>query len=88
MVSRIKARDMKTLFDRQQQAHDFFVQRISDGGNSLDSSQMGTGKTVVGAQVAKTLLEQGKITGVAVICPKAVFPTWEIELEGIKSTLL
>lgn len=81
MVSRIKARDMKTLFDRQQQAHDFFVQRISDGGNSLDSSQMGTGKTVVGAQVAKTLLEQGKITGVAVICPKAVFPTWEIELE-------
>ena len=42
---------------------------------------MGTGKTVVGSQVAKTLLDQGKITGVAVVCPKAVFPSWKAELK-------
>jgi len=42
---------------------------------------MGTGKTVVGAKVARTLLDNGSITGVAVICPKAVFPSWKVELE-------
>jgi superfamily II DNA or RNA helicase len=72
---------MKPLFHRQQIAHNFFVQRLRKGNNTLDSSQMGTGKTVVGAQVAKTLLDRKVITGVAVICPKAVFPSWKAELE-------
>tara|TARA_R100001015_G_C4635334_1_gene204717 strand:+ start:1325 stop:2734 length:1410 start_codon:yes stop_codon:yes gene_type:complete len=72
---------MKKLFPKQEIAHDFFVQRLINGGNSLDSSQMGTGKTVVGARLAKTLLDLGEITGVAVICPKAVFPSWEAELK-------
>ena len=84
---------MKTLYPRQEIAHEFFVKRLSSGNNTLDSSQMGTGKTVVGAQVAKTLLDReahrdsdlprfkNSITGVAVICPKAVFPTWKAELE-------
>lgn len=72
---------MKTLFDKQKTAHAFFVSCLSEGQNTLDSSHMGTGKTVVGAQVAKTLLDQGEVTGVAVICPKAVFPSWENELK-------
>jgi len=72
---------MKELFPRQKDAHDFFVACLENGQNTLDSSHMGTGKTVVGAQIAKTLLDQGKITGVAVVCPKAVFPSWETELK-------
>ena len=71
---------MKTLFPPQKEAHDFFVDRILDGRNTLDSSQMGTGKTVVGARIAKTLLDKGHIENVAVICPKAVFPSWQAEL--------
>jgi superfamily II DNA or RNA helicase len=72
---------MKSLFPKQSEAHDFFVSTLLDGRSTLDSSQMGTGKTVVGAQVAKDLIDQGSFDSVAVICPKAVFPTWKAELE-------
>ena len=43
---------MKTLFKPQREAADFFLSVLRDGRNTLDSSQMGTGKTVVGSQVA------------------------------------
>ena len=74
---------MKTLFKPQREAADFFLSVLRDGRNTLDSSQMGTGKTVVGSQVALSLLEQGEIEHVAVLCPKAVFPTWKAELEEV-----
>lgn len=74
---------MKTLFKPQREAADFFLSVLRDGRNTLDSSQMGTGKTVVGSQVALSLVESGDIDHVAVLCPKAVFPTWESELKEV-----
>ena len=73
---------MKTLYDSQQGAHDFFVEKLIARQNTLDSSQMGTGKTVVGTQVARTTIEKcSGANGVAVVCPKAVIPSWEKEME-------
>jgi superfamily II DNA or RNA helicase len=73
---------MKTLYKKQQEAHDFFVSRLMERQNTLDSSQMGTGKTVVGTQLARTLIDKcPSINKVAVICPKAVIPSWEREME-------
>ncbi len=82
--------EMKSLYPKQSEAATFFVGNLLNGQNTLDSSQMGTGKTVVGAQVAKEVLERGPFDSVAVICPKAVFPTWEAELKecGIESTFI
>ena len=80
--------EMKQLFPKQSEAKDFFVTTLMCGDNTLDSSQMGTGKTVVGSQVAREVLESraghpqlSPNSRVAVICPKAVFPTWESELK-------
>jgi hypothetical protein len=43
---------------------------------------MGTGKTVVGTQLARTLINKcPSINKVAVICPKAVIPSWEREMK-------
>lgn len=73
---------MKTLYKKQQEAHDFFVSRLLERQNTLDSSQMGTGKTVVGTHVARTIIEKcSGINRVAVICPKAVIPSWEREMK-------
>lgn len=73
---------MKTLYEKQREAHDFFVEKLLARQNTLDSSQMGTGKTVVGTQVARTTIEKcSAVNGVAVICPKAVIPSWEKEME-------
>jgi len=49
---------MKTLYPKQVEAFDFFLATLLDGRNTLDASQMGTGKTVVGAMVAKAILKQ------------------------------
>lgn len=72
---------MKTLFTKQKEAADFFLRILNAGSNTLDASAVGTGKTVVAAHLAKDLG-----CPVAVICPKAVIPSWERELEetGIK----
>ena len=81
---------MKVLYPKQSEAHDFFVGCLGSGKNTLDSSHMGTGKTVVGSQVARTMISQSvsldspvrtrSYSKVAVICPKAVFPAWKSEL--------
>lgn len=68
---------MKTLFPKQLEAKDFFVRCHRAGLSTLDSSSVGTGKTVVAAHIA---LELGR--PVAVICPKGVIPAWERELEA------
>ena len=67
---------MKTLFPKQQEAYDFFFEQHSKGNNTLDSSHVGTGKTVVAAHLVKSLNRP-----VAVLCPKAVIPSWERELQ-------
>jgi SNF2 family DNA or RNA helicase len=74
---------MKTLFKKQQEAADFFLRCLRNGVNTLDSSDVGTGKTVVAAYIARTL--KGPV---AVICPKAVIPAWERELAEMGVTPL
>lgn len=69
---------MKTLFPKQKEAHDFFTDchRRSSHFNTLDTSHVGTGKTVVACHLACSLNRP-----VAVICPKAVIPSWRRELQ-------
>ncbi len=67
---------MKALYPKQGEAADFFLSVLIDGGNTIDTSSVGTGKTVVAAELA---YQQNQ--PVAVICPKAVIPSWERELE-------
>ena len=67
---------MKTLFQKQEEAKQFFVDCLNRKINTLDSSSVGTGKTVVAAHIAKELDRP-----VAVLCPKAVIPSWERELK-------
>ena len=72
---------MKTLFARQEEACAFFEEKQSLDINTIDTSEVGTGKTVVAAHLAKRLSHP-----VAVICPKAVIPSWDRELKesGVK----
>jgi len=72
---------MKTLYEKQKEAFDFFSAKHKEGSNTLDTSHVGTGKTVVACHLAKELDRP-----VAVLCPKAVVPSWERELAecGIK----
>ena len=67
---------MKTLFPKQKEAADFFVKVLKEGRNTFDASSVGTGKTVVACHIAKQLG-----VPVAVVCPKAVIPSWEREME-------
>jgi hypothetical protein len=68
---------MKTLFPKQEEAKQFFVDCQRRKINTLDGSSVGTGKTVVAAHLAMTLG-----LPVAVLCPKAVIPSWERELSA------
>ena len=72
---------MKTLFPKQVTAHDFFVDTLSEGKSTIDTSAVGTGKTVVASHMIKTLG-----CPVGVVCPKSVIPSWERELAetGVK----
>lgn len=67
---------MKQLFPKQAEALKFFETCHDLNINTLDTSHVGTGKTVVAAHLASSLCRP-----VAVICPKAVIPSWERELE-------
>ena len=74
---------MKVLYPKQQEAADFFIATLSSGKCSIDTSSVGTGKTVVAAYIAKELG-----CPVAVICPKSVIPAWERELDEMGVTPL
>ena len=67
---------MKALYPKQGEAADFFLNVLMDGDNTIDTSSVGTGKTVVASELAYQLNRP-----VAVICPKAIIPSWERELE-------
>ena len=75
----------KVLFPPQVQAVLFFLKVLLSGRNTLDSSNMGTGKTIVACHLARDF---GK--PVAIIAPKAVLPSWEREMEevGIKPVFI
>ena len=90
---------MKALFPKQSIAADFFIGALKKGRSTIDTSSVGTGKTVVASYIAKILLANFHpnphfsspyveevappriFSGVAVICPKSVIPSWERELE-------
>lgn len=67
---------MKTLYPAQEEACAFFESRIRQGVSTLDSSELGTGKTVVACQLAARL---GRPVGV--IAPKATLAAWRRELQ-------
>ena len=73
---------MKALFPRQKGTWAFFVEKLAEGTSTIDTSSVGTGKTVVAAAIAETL-----DCPVAVICPKSVITAWERELDefGVKA---
>tara|TARA_R100000654_G_scaffold8986_3_gene20861 strand:+ start:20352 stop:21647 length:1296 start_codon:yes stop_codon:yes gene_type:complete len=69
---------MKNLFPAQSKVADFFEEKLRENKNTLDSSSVGTGKTVVASHLALRLERP-----VAVMCPKAVIPSWERELKEV-----
>jgi hypothetical protein len=72
---------MKNLFDAQQKVADHFLSRHLDGKNTLDTSDLGTGKTVVACWLVDQLQQFNPETKFAVICPKAAIGAWHSELE-------
>ena len=56
-----------------------FLGNLNEGKHTLDTSEVGTGKTVVAAYLAKKLTERRGMR-VAIICPKAVIPMWDREM--------
>jgi len=68
---------MKILYPKQQEAFEFFASEQKAGRHTLDTSDVGTGKTVVAVHLA-----QNWGGPVAVICPKAVIPSWQREMNG------
>jgi superfamily II DNA or RNA helicase len=71
---------MKKLYP-QQEAHMIRLMSIlQDHKSALDSSETGTGKTIVGAEIARRAEITDRIP-VLVVCPKAVIPSWERELK-------
>lgn len=70
---------MKQLFEKQVEAKNFFRSRHLLGQSTLDTSSTGTGKTVVAAALSQEWVSEPD-HHVAVMCPKAVIPSWEREL--------
>lgn len=66
---------MKTLFPAQARALDFFVGCHKRKLATLDSSVVGTGKTIVAIHLALKLGQP-----IAVLCPKSVITNWKREL--------
>ena len=70
---------MKTLYPVQKNHSDRLKWILRNYKSALDSSETGTGKTIVGAEIADWASKQYVPT--LVVCPKAVIPTWKKELE-------
>lgn len=80
----LEATQPKTLYPCQQKAYSFFLPLLQSGKSTLDTSDVGTGKTVVAAKVATALAAANH--PVFVVCPKSVIPMWGRELasEGVQ----
>lgn len=73
-----KHRRMKTLYPQQEQHARELYRALLSNRSTLDTSETGTGKTVVAAHIARHWEKRGH--HVAVVCPKAVVTSWEREL--------
>lgn len=66
---------MTTLYPKQEE-HAFEIYRsLLSNDSALDTSETGTGKTIISAHIAKQWQSHGK--RVAVTCPKSVVTNWE-----------
>lgn len=68
---------MLTLFPPQQHSHDVLSAAILFHGAALDSSAVGTGKTLKAVEISRFVHRHA-----LVICPKAVIPSWRGAFEG------
>jgi len=80
-VRNVARHAMKTLFPAQQKVADHFLSHQLLNHNTLDSSDLGTGKTVVACWLADQLQQFRHGMKFAVICPKAAIGAWRNELE-------
>lgn len=67
---------MKTLFPIQETSKQALLRSLHNHGAALDSSDVGTGKTVKAVELARNLG-----LPVLVICPKIVIPVWKKAFE-------
>jgi len=67
---------MKELYPIQTASRNRLLFAIREYRSALDASETGTGKTIVGADVARELARP-----TLVVCPKIVIPSWRLELE-------
>lgn len=63
---------MKTLFKKQEISKDVLLQALRNHGGALDSSSVGTGKTLKAVEIVR---DSGRPC--FVICPKIVIPSWQ-----------
>jgi superfamily II DNA or RNA helicase len=66
---------VKKLYPVQEASRERLLFAIREYRSALDASETGTGKTIVGADVAR-VLERPTL----VVCPKIVIPAWKAEL--------
>lgn len=69
---------MKTLYPAQLESAAKLFPLLQQNLSTLDASDVGTGKTVVAANMLRELNRPA-----AVVCPKAVIPSWERELAEV-----
>lgn len=76
---------MKTLYPVQEKHAVTLMAGLIKHGAALDASSTGTGKTLVGAEIARWL----KLPTL-VVCPKALIPPWRAELaeRGMQATVV
>lgn len=62
---------MKTLFPIQKHSHDVLITSLRTHGAALDTSTVGSGKTLKAVEISRTFG-----TTAFVVCPKIVVPSW------------
>lgn len=71
---------MKQLYPQQETHAKKLLDILQLHKSALDSSETGTGKTIVGTYAAEQICCTYRVPAL-VVCPKAVIPTWERELK-------
>lgn len=63
---------------------------LSEHARAIDSSTTGSGKTYVGGYIARTLLQEGRIDNVHIICPPSLIQNWKnvLGLWGVPITFI
>lgn len=67
---------MKTLFPPQKESLDVLISALEKHGAALDSSDVGTGKTLKAVEISRLCNNKP-----LVVCPKSVIPSWKATFE-------